>query len=596
MKNRISALALSLVAVGCTFVACTNEDVLLSDGNIGLAKAPDVVAYSGNVTLQASRPGSRVIDYGTRAYNTEGNRWNENWDCIPNVDLTEADLAEIKKRLSPGHYVENEIVLPFENYWVQQVFKGDAVYKATDKDGNETVHEILGSNQMDKLLAYNDIYVNEWDIYSRDQFNGGVYEHINNFNNGDNKTGFGEDGCGISHVGTTLMTDMPTTGMTAQNQFGFHESYGTNPKYYNNYYIIEYNGDYYVGFDYEMHKDVNNPGEARDVERDWCFTDWIVKITPAYAKGTTPENPGNGGNQGGETVDPEPEPEPDPVEPPVDDKCAECGHEHSHHHGEGADAFCEDCLQAILQGGNGVCAGVDPEPEQPEQPEQPGDEPTDTPVVGRSNEVEVNLNAAEKNDDLLESHLSIHVRAATDVRIFIPVATEYYCEGDDMEIVMKHEANHMIHGGPDVLEYQLKGSDLVVTLTIEYLPEGILITTDGIDQAVIDWCAETCNGDGITFEIWNYFNNGLSLDELKYWLNKSTIEFLDQEPDYYINAFTQDGGAKNGDDCKVNIIDSQVNDFGFVGEGEHLNGSPYNEIYKKHNQPENKPEPKPEPK
>ena len=221
----------------------------------------------------------------TRGTFMNANQYCDYWDTPNNVypELTDEDLAAIKALLSPGEPTYNTLICPYENYWVQQVYKGEATYTPTDVNGNSVSGTtITGSNQMDKLVAYNENYT-AWD--------GSHYEHVNNFNNGNNTNEPGTCSCGIKHVGTTLMTGMSTEGITPNNQFGFHESYGTSHNYCN-YLIVEYNGYWYVGFDYEMHKnEAQNANEAKNVERDWKFTDWIVRITPAYAKGTTPETP-----------------------------------------------------------------------------------------------------------------------------------------------------------------------------------------------------------------------------------------------------------------------------------------------------------------
>ena len=82
------------------------------------------------------------------------------------------------------------------------------------------------------------------------------------------------------------------------------------------------------------------------------------------------------------------------------------------------------------------------------------------------------------------------------------------------------------------------------------------------------------NGDGINFEIWNYFNDTITGEELKEYLKQATVRFLDDEPDYYINAFTEEGN-----DCTVSIVEEQSDLFNEAVEGEHLNGSSKNQIY-----------------
>ena len=521
-----------------------------SNGNL-LVKAPKVLAYSGNTILT---PGGVM----SRAANVDGNLWYQSWDTPENVypELTAEDLAIIKEMLSPGHQVQNEIILPWENYWVQQVYKGqapDEQYYTHDRCNDSSCDHVnsdrvVGSDKMEHLKAYNsdvtntnyggywDAELNQWvQVITEDH-----YEHINNFNNGNNLSEYTEDGNSLvnpngKYYGTTLMTGMATEGLTPDNQFGFDETWGTDPKFYNNYYIIEYKGYYYVGFDYEAHKNdqtTHNHGEGMDIERDWCFTDWIVRISPAYPAGTNSDNPGG--------VTPEP-------------------------------------------GTPDINIPENPDPNFPVTPDQPG-------VNGDNhrNEVEVNLHAVNKgedreNPDYLESHLSIHVRHATDVEIFIPIPKNAYLDADDMAIVMKHEENHMGHGGPLSYTYTLKDSDLQVTLNIEYQDNGIRIWTEGVNQDVIDWCAEKCHGDGITFELWNYFDpKEIDLNTLKSYLNQATVKFLDSTPDYYINAFMdKEDGAIQENDCTVSIVEEQANEYGEGKTGGHLNGSPYNEIYTK---------------
>lgn len=202
-----------------------------------------------------------------------------------------------------------------------------------------------------------------------------------------------------------------------------------------------------------------------------------------------------------------------------------------------------------------------------------------TPGHSHDNEVEVNL-AIDDKGGYLDSHLSIHVRAAVDVEIFIPVPAGCYIQKDDMDIL-----GHFIHEGfgtygggeleKETIRYQI--GDSVVTLTVAFEAEGIRITTNGINEEVMKFCRAEFH-DGITFEIWNYFNDEVTKEMLKGYLDQATIEFLDGEkPDYYINAFTEEG--KGDYDCTVSIVDKQADVYGDAVEGSHLNGSSVNEIY-----------------
>lgn len=153
--------------------------------------------------------------------------------------------------------------------------------------------------------------------------------------------------------------------------------------------------------------------------------------------------------------------------------------------------------------------------------------------------VEVNLSVNDKKDkdDYIWSKLSIHVRDTTDVEIFIPVGAEYYCEADDFYIVQKHDKEdaYVYTDNTEKVEMEIAGQK--VTLTIKHEQNGMRITTDGINSAVLKECRKTY-GDGITFEVYSYYNEKITSREmLKTMLDQTTIKFLDEEPDYYINAF-----------------------------------------------------------
>lgn len=210
----------------------------------------------------------------------------------------------------------------------------------------------------------------------------------------------------------------------------------------------------------------------------------------------------------------------------------------------------------------------------PDFVETPGNDMED--VTSRPNEVEVNLALEDK--EYLSSHLSLHVRHATDVEIFIPVPVQYYCDADDMAIVENKKNELVVHGGPYKTVYDIAGNSVV--LNVEYLPDGIKIWTDGINQEIIDYCWENY-GDGITFEVWNYFNEAITRDDLLYLLNQAEIRFLDCGPDSYINAFTENNGSKDPDDCTVSIVGDQAPDYSYGAEGPHNNGSDFNMIYDK---------------
>lgn len=532
-KKYCGMAAVALATIG--LASCNNELNEADLGNTGdvtvngisLAKLPDIKAWSGNETLGNS--------IQTRSVDVNANMWDKTWDCPvrPAYDIEGEELEELKELLSKGKETHNTITLPFENYYVQQIYKGEDTYPGMNKQNPpaQVGEEILGSDHMDKLIAWNPhtetIYGDPANNYQ--PYEGTVnYEHVNNFNHGTNNNTPGACGCGKVHSGTTLMTGMPTTDIDPETQFGFHESWGTSHDY-NNYIIVEYKGYYYVGFDYEAHKydqTSNNAGEAYNIERDWNFTDWIVRIIPAYHKGLTPETP---------TV-----------------------------------------------------------PTEPSDPDN-GDQ-----IVGvkTTSEVEVNLAindydpTASREEGIADvvTKLSIHVRAATDVKVVIPIPAKYLCDADDLIILEKHLEELTAHGGAtteNVVNYPVGKSNVELHSEIDFEKGLITVWTVGINEEVIEYCISK-NGDGINFEIWNYFNNSAfddfanAKEELQEHLNKATIEFMDSSyPDYYINAYNvTESGEKFEWDCIVSIIDAQQEQFGDAKEDLHLNGSEFNKIYK----------------
>lgn len=224
------------------------------------------------------------------------------------------------------------------------------------------------------------------------------------------------------------------------------------------------------------------------------------------------------------------------------------------------------------------------------------------------NDVEINLSLNDEMEqgetkdgvkfdkDYIQSHLSIHVRTPQDVKVTIPASLEYVCEADDMEIVKNHAPGEFVYGDLNH-ELTMKINNNDVKVTVSYENDVITITTNGINEDVIDYLAENYF-DGITFEIWNYYNTGKTREEIKALLDGSTVEFIDgdENVDYYVNAFYKakkigEDGKETGEreanpwDCEVNIIESQAVNFVVVNsedadEFHGYNNSGINKVWK----------------
>ncbi len=185
-----------------------------------------------------------------------------------------------------------------------------------------------------------------------------------------------------------------------------------------------------------------------------------------------------------------------------------------------------------------------------------------------ADEVEINfsVNDEKEVDDYIATKLSIHIRALTDVEVFIPVKQAYYCDVDDMAIVLSHnlDINYQysnpgqasIQNGYTYTytvagEYVKDGETLTaneaINVIVTYEAEGIRVKTQGITQAALDYLQYIYH-DGITIEVWNYFNSEIVNEaletipvtraDLKPMFDQSTVTFTaTDKPSQYVNAF-----------------------------------------------------------
>ena len=561
MKLNVSMLTFAAATLGAMFVACSTEEDAFAPETmvINPVKAPKVIAYSGDYVFGSALTGSTRAVAASAGVTAEECK-TKLIDRAHEEEIINEWLPEKNGNLKEGidsdflFYADKDLSLEFYPVFSQTNTQNDLGLFYYDAEG--TYHEVIIWENMNPW----GLTESEWK-WSQEE---GSYEVVTSKGiqiNVPEGCAFGFYWKGNTNNGSTTYYSDSSKNVEVNCTDGNGNPLGDGITSKIHAVTFQLEGKTYLGLE-----------DWTDFDfQDWVFTcDQELKTVDAsdFVPGKTPEqtpdegdDDGDGDDEGDDDNKDDNEiPDiviPDPLDP----------------------GFTVDPENPKVDPNNPFDPGFTVDPEKPEH--------------RHTNEVEVNLNGTDKGDNL-ESHLSIHVRAATDVEIFIPIPKQYYCEADDMEIVMKHEANHMVHGGPYELVYQLKDSDptLTVKLTIAYEDDGIRITTDGITQEVIDWCAEKCHGDGITFEIWNYFDpEVIDFDQLKVYLNQATIKFLDKEPDSYINAFADE------EDCTVSIVDEQANDYDGPEIGGHLNGSDLNEIYSKKSETEPEPEKpaKPEP-
>ena len=203
--------------------------------------------------------------------------------------------------------------------------------------------------------------------------------------------------------------------------------------------------------------------------------------------------------------------------------------------------------------------------EREPQGTEPDPEPVPTPdpgvVSGGHVEVNLALNAERAEGDWLESHLSIHVRDTTDIQLCLPVPAEFYCPADDMHIVGKHDVNYVYNTTTETVSMDINGNR--VTLNVRYEADAIYIETVGINSSVLKYLRDTY-GDGITFEVRNYYNNGLTRAQLQSMLSAGSWISFTNGTETYLNSYgydaSQEALAKDPLACTVKPADADQRD------------------------------------
>lgn len=273
---------LSAAAAVALFSACSEYDPGLSDSvQPYTEKEMDrLEEYTKNFTERYGtiaenhdfgfgNQGSVSETRSTRGSEPRGNEWEKMGYDIP-VDITDAERLAVVRAFRT--YTQSNIQPDLTDFFVQQVYKGGQHYNLIDEvDESDYTYPdhttpnanyFMSSNFMDHLhcgpARTGDELWGEWD-------NG--YDHIFDFNYG-NSADYG---------GRMLMLDSST------KDFYYHNSVSNEDRH--EYICLSVtwteNGEehtgWYVGFDFYATGENSN----QQVDRDWKFDDWIVKIVPA---------------------------------------------------------------------------------------------------------------------------------------------------------------------------------------------------------------------------------------------------------------------------------------------------------------------------
>ena len=236
-----------------TFIKTFGQPAADQDWGFSSAEIVDLTGYSGAAT--------RAV---TRGHNVNRNEWEGQFNVPANVTAHERELVVAEFSKYRPNVVNTENV-NWTDYFIYEVYKGEDVYK--DGFGQD----VLGSDHMNHLQ----VKKAAGDLLPPDN---ACWEHANDFNNGDHSAAWG------NIEGATLMLNSGTL------DFAYHNS--TDSKYHYEYIIIagadidaSLAGYYYIGFDFcASHPAGQEANKNMDVERNWIFNDWILRISPATFK------------------------------------------------------------------------------------------------------------------------------------------------------------------------------------------------------------------------------------------------------------------------------------------------------------------------
>lgn len=198
----------------------------------------------------------------TRSAYPNSNMWEDEGYVVPDP-ITNDEIERVKavfaEQMPEGYTCTSTV--DWDSFFVQHVWKG------TDHYQNGYGQDVIGSDHMDWLCSYSDkeLQVISWYPYEEQLVDvEGYDDHIYNFNS--------------AYGSIQLMCN------TTTKRFGFHNSEDNMIHY--NFRMVEIDGAYYVGFDFEGTLMPDNPDNLNTlVPRNWVFDDWIVKICPGKGSG-----------------------------------------------------------------------------------------------------------------------------------------------------------------------------------------------------------------------------------------------------------------------------------------------------------------------
>ena len=134
------------------FTSCSHDVDPVSQEDLNQLEAQKIVnkynqaflKYVGGNIAANQTWGFGGYSASTRGANDNGNIWYKDWERPYNVNLSNAEIEELKDLLTKTPNTVNTQVIPYENYYVEQIYKGVSSDYAYDNNGNKTQHVSRG--------------------------------------------------------------------------------------------------------------------------------------------------------------------------------------------------------------------------------------------------------------------------------------------------------------------------------------------------------------------------------------------------------------------------------------------------------------------
>ena len=274
MKKYLIRGALALVVCGC-MISCQDHDEFV--GNVIQAKtqAFDEAFVEAYGEIQAGHDwgfGSVGQAIRTRSADTKNNMWYTYEGITIPSPITAAERKAVADLFSEEHREACTVTIDLTNFFIQQVYKGGSTYSSWADQNGAITENILGSGHMEEVGC------------------GPDNDYVNTANHGTLAATDVWTSNSEHHTDSIMLMVNSST-----SKFWYKNTLGTkNTVYGDHYFIIEYDGNYYVGFDFQSEANDTRTGSGylegdKIVDRDYKFNDWIVKIVPAYGDGDTPQ-------------------------------------------------------------------------------------------------------------------------------------------------------------------------------------------------------------------------------------------------------------------------------------------------------------------